>query len=98
MMAWIEANAALLALLALVCTSVANHLTAHWSTAGTQVGRILGMISEALSVLASRGVRRPGVGALKWPLTSVRPSSPRDEAPTDPAMLIARRPFIRRRP
>lgn len=92
MMAWIEANEAFLALLALVCTSVANHLTAHWSTAGTKAGRILGMISEALSVLASRGVRREGAGALKWPLTSVSPSRARDETPTDPAMLIGRQP------
>lgn len=88
MMAWIEAHAALLALMALVCTSVANHLTAHWSTAGTKAGRILGVLAEALSVLASRGVSRPGVGALKWPLTSIPPSAPspvRDDAPTDPA-------------
>lgn len=89
-MQWIADHAALLALIGLVLTSAANHITAHW-TRLAGVGRVLAWVAEALSILTSKGAINGPWGALKLPLQTVRPTCP-DDTPTDPQRRIGCEP------
>lgn len=95
-MQWIADHAALLALIGLVLASAANHITAHW-TRLAGVGRVLAWVSEALSILTSKGAINGPWGALKLPLQTIRPAdtsgtSDTSDTPTDPQRRIGGEP------
>ncbi len=79
-MEWINDHAGLIGVASMVLVAIANHMSEHWTVAGTPLRRVLLAISEVLSVLTSRGVDTSTrmAGAWKLPGSSVPPTDPSD--------------------